>query len=186
MLLINLLEGVLMKIANLFKATTLVALFAIVMAPAVQSGIMPTSTDKFVKKAAISNQFEIDSSKLALERSQNAEVRKLAQQMIDDHTKAGADFKAALVAGKVDQALVPTGLDKKHQRIMENLREEDAEDFDDEYVDAQERAHRKAVNLFEDYAKDGDNAALKDFAAKTLPTLKQHKDHVDKVEGAID
>jgi putative membrane protein len=35
-------------------------------------------------------------------------------------------------------------------------------------------AHKDAVSLFERYAKGGDNADLKAFAAKTLPRLKEH------------
>jgi uncharacterized protein DUF4142 len=35
-------------------------------------------------------------------------------------------------------------------------------------------AHKDAVSLFERYAKDGDSADLKDWAGKTLPTLKPH------------
>ena len=35
-------------------------------------------------------------------------------------------------------------------------------------------AHKDAVNLFERYAKGGDNADLKAWAAKTLPALQAH------------
>ena len=35
-------------------------------------------------------------------------------------------------------------------------------------------AHKDAVSLFERYAKGGDNATLKAFAAKTLPHLREH------------
>jgi putative membrane protein len=45
----------------------------------------------------------------------------------------------------------------------------------------QKAAHTDAVSLFETYAKDGDNAALKSFAAETLPTLNMHQDMIQKV-----
>jgi putative membrane protein len=35
-------------------------------------------------------------------------------------------------------------------------------------------AHKDAVSLFERYAKGGENADLKAFAAKTLPHLREH------------
>ena len=35
-------------------------------------------------------------------------------------------------------------------------------------------AHKSAVSLFQRYAKGGDNAKLKDWAQKTLPTLQHH------------
>ena len=38
----------------------------------------------------------------------------------------------------------------------------------------QQQAHEEAVALFEQYARDGDNADLTAWAAKTLPHLKEH------------
>jgi putative membrane protein len=35
-------------------------------------------------------------------------------------------------------------------------------------------AHKDAVDLFERYAKGGENAKLKDWAGKTLPALQRH------------
>jgi putative membrane protein len=35
-------------------------------------------------------------------------------------------------------------------------------------------AHKNAVSLFERYAKGGDSATLKSWAAKTLPDLQHH------------
>ena len=35
-------------------------------------------------------------------------------------------------------------------------------------------AHKDAVSLFERYAKDGENAKLKDWAGKTLSALQHH------------
>lgn len=139
------------------------------------------STQEFVTKAAIANQFEIESSKVAVSRAQNAEVKKLAQQMITDHTKAGNEFKAALAKSN-SGAKAPTGLDEKHAEIVKDLKETKADDFDAAYLDVQEDAHDDAIALFEDYSKNGDNAALKEFAAKTLPTLKKHEEHVTHLD----
>lgn len=141
--------------------------------------------DEFVQKASQSGMFEIESSKIALSRSSNADVKAFAQQMIDDHTAAAAKLKAAAEANGLG-ASVATALDEKHQKKLDKLTKEEADDFDDEYVDVQESAHRKAVKLFEDYAKDGDNAALKAHASETLPKLQQHKDHVQVLEDKVD
>jgi putative membrane protein len=43
----------------------------------------------FVDKAAVANTFEIDTSKLALKYAKGDDVKKFAQEMIDDHTKIG-------------------------------------------------------------------------------------------------
>jgi putative membrane protein len=54
------------------------------------------------------------------------------------------------------------------------LKAKDGKDFDQAYDQAQLKGHQDAVALFEAYAKGGDNADLKKWAAATLPHLKQH------------
>jgi len=41
--------------------------------------------------------------------------------------------------------------------------------------------HEEAVALFEKYAKKGDKANLKQFAEKTLPTIKEHLEAAKKL-----
>jgi putative membrane protein len=137
------------------------------------------ATTDFVKKAAVANQFEIDSSKLALEKSQDADIKTFAQKMVDDHTKAGEAFTAAVTEGKVDSALVPAKLDSKHQKELDKLSKADAKDFDKDYLKAQKDAHKDAVALFKSYSEKGDNEALKTFATNTLPTLEAHKTELE-------
>ena len=48
-------------------------------------------TATFIKMVASSNAFYIESSKLAEKSSNSDAVKKFAQQMITDHTKAGVD-----------------------------------------------------------------------------------------------
>ena len=55
-------------------------------------------------------------------------------------------------------------------------------EFDRAYDMAQQEGHRKAVALFEAYAQGGDNPQLKQWAAKTLPHLKQHMSMAEKLK----
>lgn len=165
-----------MKTLN--KTLMAAAAFMALGAPAA----MATDTDDFVKKAAIANMFEIETSKVALTRSTSADVKAYAQMIIDEHTKAAADFKAAATTGGIAEAVIPTALDEKHAKKLAKLNEEDADDFDDEYLEEQEEAHESAIKLFKDYADDGDNASLKSFAAVTVPTLQKHKEQVDSLD----
>lgn len=139
---------------------------------------------EFVQKAAMGNQFEIATSKLALEKSQSQDVKTFAQKMIDDHTEANNNLKAVLPESTVKTASTEVTLDKKHQKMYDELKEKPASKFDDEYVDVQQKAHKEAVALFKDYADDGKDAALKNFASKTLPALEQHKENVEQLDKA--
>jgi putative membrane protein len=134
-------------------------------------GIAPTTAD-FVKEAAISDMFEIDSSKLAQDKG-NAEEKSFGSQMITDHTKTTAELKGLVSSGKV-KADVPSALDSSHQSKLDKLRGESGKDFSSDYDSDQLSGHEDAVSLFERYAKGGDNADLKDWAGKTLPILRHH------------
>ena len=140
------------------------------------------TAEDFAAKAAISGKFEIDSSKVALERSSNPEVKTFAQKMIDDHTKADKELKAAAKEAKLNPIAIPDELDEKHLKAVNDLKEAKAEEFDNKYLEAQEEAHDDTVDLFEDYAKNGEAGPLKDFASKTLPTLKEHEKHAEGLE----
>ena len=55
----------------------------------------PTDSASYLTMAGASDLFEIQSSELALEKSQNAGGREFAQMMIDHHRKTTQDVTAA-------------------------------------------------------------------------------------------
>lgn len=135
--------------------------------------ISPTTAD-FVKEAATSDMLEIQAAKIA-ENKGNAEEKKFAEQIVTDHTKTSSDLKELVTSGavKVD---IPASLDESSQKKFEQLKGAKADDFSGVYDSMQVSAHKDAVSLFERYSKSGDNAKLKDWAGKTLPTLQHHLD----------
>jgi putative membrane protein len=141
-------------------------------------GIAPTTAD-FVKNAAINDMFEIEAGKLAQQKA-DAQSKEFANHMVDGHTKTSTELKALVSGGKV-QAQMPSGLDDSHRSKLEKLHLLTGDSFDKEYDDMQKAGHKDAVSLFERYAKGGDNPELKAWAAKTLPTLKQHQEMADKL-----
>lgn len=150
-------------------------------APAV-AGAATTVSDpaEFATKAAIGNMFELKSSALAQENSENADVLAFAQQMTTDHSKAAEEM---LAAATTETITPPSELDDAHQSQLDALETADGGAFDAAYIDAQVKAHDEAVALFEGYATSGPDGALKDFAAKTLPTLKMHQEHINALAG---
>jgi putative membrane protein len=142
-------------------------------------GISPTTPD-FVKEVAISDMFEIESSKLAQQKG-NAAEKTFASQMVSDHTKTSTELKGLVTGGKV-KADLPTAMDSSHQSKLDKLKGESGNDFGSDYDSMQVSAHKDAVSLFERYAKGGENADLKNWAGKTLPALKHHLDMAEKLK----
>lgn len=134
-------------------------------------GIAP-KTEDFVLEAATSDMFEIESSKLALERS-DAPTKTFAQQMIDDHQKTSSEMKQLVDEGKVKVAL-PTAMTPAQQEMLDKLKGLQGTDFTEQYHSDQVSAHKDAVDLFKRYGDEGENADLKAWAAKTHPALEHH------------
>lgn len=126
--------------------------------------------DDFVEEASAKGLAEIETSRLALEKSTSAEVRKFAQTMIDDHTKANQELSALARTKKLDIADDVELMNKAKASI---LKQRDGESFDEAYVNNQVVAHEKTVELFQKatHLKDAD---LKSFAQTTLPKLQHH------------
>lgn len=133
---------------------------------------IPPKTEDFVKEVSMSDIFEIESSKLALQKG-NAATKAFAQQMIDAHEKTTAELRGLIDGGKVT-APAATGMSDAQKKSFDEFKDLSGKEFDDAYQDDQEDAHEDAVDVFKRYASEGENADLKAWAAKTLPALEHH------------
>lgn len=131
-----------------------------------------TTPEQFIQAVASSNEFEIQSSKLALDKSKNEEIHQFGNRMIEDHTKLGDELKATLKQANMPEP--DNRLDPKDQAQLDKLRKLSGAAFDRTYVADQRAGHVQAVRLVGVYAKDGTNPALKGLAVKSLPILKEH------------
>ncbi|CAO4168156.1 DUF4142 domain-containing protein [Methylorubrum aminovorans] len=134
-------------------------------------GVAPTAQD-FVTQAVISDMFEDQTSKLALEKA-DEKTKAFAKKMIEDHKKTSDELKSVVQTGDMKLTL-PTALDSSHQSKLDKLKSLGGEDFTKQYHDDQVTAHKNATDLYKRYAEAGDNAALKAFAIKTKPHLDEH------------
>jgi len=131
------------------------------------------SPEGFAQRVAMSDMYEIEASRLALERAQSPQVRSFAQTMIDAHTATTNELKTTMQGQNLAPPM-PTALDPDHRRRVNDLRAAAAGDFDKLYLDQQTAAHASALDELEDFAGGGTNPALKTWAAKTAPTVRQH------------
>lgn len=153
--------------------------------PAIAFAADVSMSDKsFLKKAAQSGHFEVEGSKLALKKSKNPDIQKFAKQMIADHQKAGEELKALAQSKKVELPADPSFMQKGSLMLLDTY---NTKNFDEEYAEnVGVDAHEATVELFEKAAKDADDADIKQFANKTLPTLKHHYEMSKKLDDMFD
>jgi putative membrane protein len=126
---------------------------------------------RFVKEAAVGGMAEVELSKIA-EKSQNVDVKNFADRMVQDHTAANQELTTIATGLGVE---MPKTLDAEHERLRENLQALHGKAFDEQYMQGMVADHDKTVTLFQQEAKSGSTAQLKQFALKTLPVLQEHQ-----------
>ena len=138
------------------------------------------STPEFIQTAAMSDMYEIEAGKIAAQKGQSDVVKQFGQHMVEAHSQTTEELKGIVQQENIKVDL-PTKLDDKHQRMIDDLNAAHQEDFDKTYAKQQVNAHEKAESLFSKYADKGDNAAVKAFAAKVLPVIRQHLEEAKKL-----
>jgi len=125
----------------------------------------------FAREAAYAGNAEIALGHLAEGRAASHDVRAFARQMVADHTAVANRLKAI---ARREHMRLPAGLDPTDQQTRVALTNDEGAAFDRAYIESQIEAHERAVELFEDEAREGPDPAIKQFAADALPTLQHH------------
>lgn len=133
-------------------------------------GTLDNNTRDFVVEAASAGMMEVELGQLAQQKATNQRVKDFAAMMVRDHGKANEELKAA-VSGKTN---IPASLTDKHQRHINDLRDKSGADFDKAYMKMMVDDHEADIKKFENISKETNDPAVRDFASKTLPTLRQH------------
>jgi putative membrane protein len=118
------------------------------------------------------NLAEIDTGKLALEKSQNEQVRKFAQMMIDDHTKSQAELNTIAQSKGIK---LPTETDIAHKTLATALGLLSGTTFDKQYIARVGVGdHERAEKLLEKTISETSDQELKAYAEKTIKAVQHH------------
>ncbi|MCA8832594.1 DUF4142 domain-containing protein [Hymenobacter pini] len=137
----------------------------------------------FLMNVASSNMLEIQLGQMAAQKASNAEVKQYGQMMVTHHTKATQDWKAVATPLGVQ---MPTALMPVHQAMADKLMNKSGKDFDEDYMDAMETAHKMDIAMFEVKSKAASSPAVQTFATNTLPMLRSHEKMANDIEKKVD
>jgi len=134
---------------------------------------------QFILDAGGGGLYEVQAGQKALLKSSDANVKMIAQHMVDDHTKANNALTAlAQRKGVPASSLVPNA---DQVGMLAKLDSLNGADFDHEYINQQKKAHEDTIAKFQAEANNGFDRDVRDFASATLPTL---RGHLDMINGA--
>ena len=126
---------------------------------------------EWVSQAGMAGLAEVQMGNLALQKAQNADVKAFAQRMVTDHTKSNEELVQLTTAKGLT---LPAQLDGEHKAGLDHLTALSGAEFDKAYMEHMVADHGKAVSLFTTGSTSAQDPDIKNFAAKTLPTLQEH------------
>lgn len=138
----------------------------------------------YVPNAARGDMYEIMAADIALERSQNAQVRALAEMIKSDHTQASEAMKR-IVPQAAPDVRMPTDLDERRQGMIDNLRSASAANFDRVFVDQQVTAHNEALTLHRGFSDNTDAPQLAEHARTVVPKIEAHLRQAEQLRNGM-
>lgn len=135
----------------------------------------------FIEHASAQNLAEIELGKLALQKSEFAEVKTFARKMIEDHSSANKDLRE-LASKKNLQLADETELLAKAKNAV--LTQREGESFDTSYINNQIDAHKANIKLFQ-AASSSPDEDVRRLAATSLPKMQQHLRDAEALVGVI-
>jgi putative membrane protein len=138
---------------------------------------LSSADQSFVTEAAQTNAAEIKLGELGVQKGSTAQVRNMAQMIIDDHKKVGDKLQS--IATRENFAL--PGVPNAEQRATyDRLSAMSGTDFDRAFLDEIKTDHQQAISLFQNETRNGTDPQLKSFAQSTLPSLRHHEQMVTR------
>jgi putative membrane protein len=141
-----------------------------------QMGGMNSSTgpamDKaFVKKAMEGSLAEVQMGQLALQKSNDDQVKQFAQRMVDDHGKMLDQMKPAAEQMGVK---VPDGPPKGEMKKMDKMKGLSGDAFDQAYIKDMVKDHKKDDSEFKQEAQATQNPQLKQLVMQSSQIIESH------------
>jgi putative membrane protein len=125
---------------------------------------------------------EVELGRLAEEKASNPAGREFAEVLVRDHQKANAELKS--IATKYNIDVSNANLDD-HKNDMERMRKLSGPEFDSEYIQMMVDKHEKTVTKLEERANDDDNPEIRQWASRTLPTVRQHLEKAKAIKDSL-
>jgi putative membrane protein len=136
-------------------------------------------SSSFMVRAANSGMAEVQLAKMAQQKATRDGVKNFAAMLERDHTAANNQVKN--FASQRNVALPATISDDK-QKMINDMEKMSGNDFDKEYISMMIKSHKDGIDLFEDTRTNASDVDIKNFADKTLPTLRMHLDSAEAIK----
>ena len=145
------------------------------------TGKLSESDYRFLMNASRAANTEIELGKLAQEKGDNDEVRRLGKTLEREHETAASQIKR--IARKKGAEL-PGGVSKEQRGEIRDLTQEKRK-FDEQFVSQVVKEHREDITEFRQASKNLEDEDLREFAKDMLPKMEKHLRQAQEVQDSL-
>ena len=120
---------------------------------------------------------------MAADKAESDAVKNFGQRKMTDHGKANQELKDLAASEGVT---LPTEMNAEAKALQKELSGLSGAEFDKAYMKEMLKDHKKDISAFKKEAEQGQDADVKNWAAKTLPTLQEHYTIAQTTSSQID
>jgi putative membrane protein len=126
----------------------------------------------FVAEAVASNIAEIEMAQLAVQRSDNPEIKEIGRTLENEHNKLLKDLQD--LAAKKTISVPAAGEDADRRKIEDLNKEDDIKDFNKDWCKALVDKHENSIEKFEKRLQNTADPDIKALINQSLPHLRSH------------
>jgi predicted outer membrane protein len=130
-----------------------------------------TGGNEFLVQAMQDSMAEIQICEMAISKSQNPDVRKFAQSMIDEHGRMGRELEKLAGDKKLE---VPRSIRPEQKMTVDELSALQGRDFEQRWIQYNIDVHERDVKVFQHYAAEQDDRDIATIAKKQGEVLARH------------
>lgn len=159
--------------------------------PQPATNAMSTPQDQSLSDADIAaiteaaNSGEVDQGKLAVKKAKSPKVKKFAQMMVDDHSKAKSDQSTFVSKAQITPSsnTLSRQIGDDGAQALSSLQNDSGSDFDIAYVDLQVNEHRQVLTtLDQKLIPAAQNADFKAMLMKQRDKVAEHLKHAEDLQ----
>lgn len=151
-------------------------------AQAIDNTPLDKNSSAFAMEAASGGMMEVTLGQLAQQKGSSQRVKDFGAMMVSDHSKANTELSNIAAAKSLQ---LPSTLEQKHQKHIDDLSKKEGADFDKAYMKMMTNDHEKDIKAFEKAAASSTDNTVKEFATRTLPTLRMHLDSAKAIQQSL-
>ena len=127
------------------------------------------------------NSGEIGTAKMMADKTQNSQVKDLANMIASDHQDSQSKLQSIAGQASINLKVTPS-MQKENETLNQRLKKDSTTAADKAYVRAEVRDHRTAIRQLQRMEPNISNTQLKEFVQSQIPVLQKHLDAAEKLE----